>query len=605
MRSPAKRSARAALPESPAGTLLQPPEHLQPLMRWILGALDLVVSFGHLQSGAGPDRSPSAIFAAARTHLKTLLPLRTAAFLTVDDERPDFVMTDCEPETDRAWLQAEIDAHVAAGGFAWALRCNRPVVLPSRGTGDQLVLHALQAGARTVGMFVGVLADADASLDEASSNLLSLILLNTAQVLLGSERSRDLEQMVAERTRVLEETYEELAQAHAQLAHTAKMEAVGRLAAGIAHDFNNLLQVIQGHSELSLLRLPAGDPLARSVESIRETAYRAGDLTRRLLIFSRKQDLQATTLDLNGLLEGIGDLLRRLIGEHIQLDTLCARGLGAVEADPAQLEQVIMNLAVNARDAMPGGGRLTLATANVHLDDEGARRLGLQPDRHVQLTVSDTGCGMDAETRERAFEPFFTTKGAGEGTGLGLATVYGIVRQSGGAVTLDSEPGRGTRVTVYLPRVDKRPEPAPSARDTSQAPRGGETILLAEDDDAVRGLAREVLEAHGYVVIEARDGTEALGLVHARRDPIDLLLTDVVMPGLGGTALAQRLTAARPATAVLFMSGYIDGGLPQAGPAAGSPLLTKPFTTVGLTRKVRQVLDETRATSRATETAAR
>jgi signal transduction histidine kinase len=575
----------------------KPPPHLEPLMRWILGALELAVSFGHLQSGAAPDRSPVAILNTAQAHLRRLLSFRALAFLTLEEGAPDMAMALCDPDGDRAWLQAEVDAHVAGGAFAWALRHNRPVVVAARSGHRRLVLHALQAGARTMGMFVGVLHEDETDPDEAASHLLSLILLSTAQALLSAQvharvhaHNQDLERMVAERTRALEKAYGELAEAHAQLTQTAKMEAVGRLAAGIAHDFNNIIQVVQGHSELLVRRLPQDDPNGDAGEAIRQAAYRASDLTHRLLIFSRAQVPQPRPIDLNALLLGIADLLRRLIGEHIQLDTSCAPDLGTVEADPVQLEQVIMNLAVNARDAMPNGGRLYLATSNVRLDADAARRLGLSPGRHVQLVVSDTGCGMDEVTRARAFEPFFTTKEPGRGTGLGLATAYGVVRQSGGAVALDSEPGRGTRFEIVLPRVERAAVTVPPERTGGPGPRGRETILLAEDEDAVRALVRQVLESHGYTVIEARDGTEALGLGQQHR--IDLLLTDVVMPGLGGGALAQQLAVARPGVAVLYMSGYAGDQLTPD--VAGAALLPKPFTTAGLTRKVREVLEQPR-----------
>jgi signal transduction histidine kinase len=570
--------------------------HLEPLTHWILGALDLVVSFGHLQSGAGPDRDAATILGTAQAHLRTLLPFQAVAFLTVKEGAPGFEMTLCSPEGDRAWLQSEIDEHVASGAFAWALRCNRLVVAATRSGGRRLLLHALQAGAQTVGTFVGVLPEDVAAPDEAASSFLSLILMSTAQALLGAQmyaqvhaQNQDLERVVAERTRSLEKAYTELAEVNAQLTQTAKMEAVGRLAAGIAHDFNNIIQVVQGHSELLVRRLPPSDPNGGASEAIRQAAYRASDLTHRLLIFSRAQVPQPRALDLNALLLGIADLLRRLIGEHIQLDTQCARDLGPVEADPAQLEQVIMNLAVNARDAMPDGGKLTLETSAVDLGEEAARRLGLSPGPHVELAVIDTGCGMDEVTKSRAFEPFFTTKGPGHGTGLGLATVYGIVRQSHGAVTCDSEPGQGTRFSIFLPRIDRCTEPVIRKPENDMEPCGSETILLAEDEDAVRGLIRQVLEAHGYTVIEARDGAEALGL--GQRHRFDLLLTDVVMPGLGGGTLAQRLAAVRPGVPVLFMSGYAVDRLAREVPDSGAALLPKPFTTAGLTRKVREVLE--------------
>ncbi len=379
-----------------------------------------------------------------------------------------------------------------------------------------------------------------------------------------------------------------------QLRQAQKMEAVGNLAGGIAHDFNNLLTVIGGRSHLLTMRLPPEDPLRREVEIIGKTAERAARLTQQLLAFSRKQVLQPRVLDLNEIVREMDRILQRLIGEHIELRTVLGADLGRVRADPGQIEQVILNLAVNARDAMPEGGRLTIETGSVELDAAYAREhVGVQPGPHVMLAVSDTGVGMDAQTQARIFEPFFTTKEAGRGTGLGLATVYGIVQQSGGHIRVYSEPGRGATFKVYLPRVDAAAEvPAPTEAPVTPL-RGTETVLLVEDEDEVRALARESLEGFGYTVLEAQSPEEALRAFQTHPGPIHLLLTDVVMPKMSGRSLADRLVAARPGLKVVFMSGYTSNAIVHHGVLdEGTAFVQKPFTPGALARKVREVLSE-------------
>ena len=344
-----------------------------------------------------------------------------------------------------------------------------------------------------------------------------------------------------------------------------------------------------------LAKLDPDDALRREVELVRGAAERAARLTHQLLAFSRKQVLEPRVLDLNETVTGIEPLLRRLIGEDIEIAVTHGADLGRVKADAGQLEQVILNLAVNARDAMPQGGRLVLETADVLVDERAARRAhDLAPGSYVVLSVTDSGHGMDAATRAQIFEPFFTTKEVGKGTGLGLATVYGIVKQSGGFIEVESELGQGASFKVYLPRVEEAmavPEVGKSSPGTR--PRGSETVLLVEDDESLRMLAREILTVQGYAVIEAASPRDALRIHQAHQGRIDLLLTDVVMPEMNGRQLADRLKAARPTMAVLFMSGYTGEALRAGGGVAEftGQLLQKPFTPDGLTRRVREVLD--------------
>ena len=420
--------------------------------------------------------------------------------------------------------------------------------------------------------------------------------------------NEDLERHVAERTSQLvaandglkkevderKQAEEALHRSEEQLRQSQKMEAVGKLAGGVAHDFNNLLTAINGHSELAMRRLGDDDPLYRKLEAIKNAGERAASLTRQLLAFSRKQILQPKVLDLNQVVFEMNKMFQPLIGEDIDLFTRLVPDLGKVKADPGQIEQVLMNLTVNARDAMPLGGRLTIETANVYLDEAYAKHHAtVRPGWYVMLAVSDNGCGMDEATRERIFEPFFTTKEVGKGTGLGLSTVYGIVKQSGGNIWVYTEAGRGTTFKVYLPCVDRGIEEPESSTDDNKVLEGTETVLLVEDEEVVRDMAREILEESGYRVLEAKHGREALLVAERHRGPIHLMLSDVVMPQMSGRELAEHLTPLRSEMKVLYMSGYTDDAIVHHGVLdEGMAFIGKPFTPNALARKVRETLNE-------------
>jgi PAS domain S-box-containing protein len=388
-----------------------------------------------------------------------------------------------------------------------------------------------------------------------------------------------------------EDITERLALEH-RLRQAQKMEAVGRLAGGIAHDFNNVLTAIFGYADLVAGEVPPG-PIQEDVQEIRNAATRAASLTRQLLAFSRRQVLQPAVLNLNELVENLGRMLQRLLGEDVALRTSLAPDLGNVRTDPGQIEQVIVNLAVNARDAMPNGGRLTIETANAELSEQYAEaHQPVIPGSYVMLAVSDTGIGIASEIRGHIFEPFFTTKEKGKGTGLGLSTVYGIVKQSGGYIWVYSEPAHGATFKVYLPRVDAPVDPGPQAGEPEPRLTGTETILLAEDDDLLRPLVRGILEKVGYRVLDAPNTGAALAVARATNDPIHLLVTDVVMPGESGRELARRLAEIRPDAKVLYISGYTDEAIVHHGMLdPGLHYLQKPFTPPVLARKVRSVLD--------------
>ncbi|MFO0591145.1 MAG: PAS domain S-box protein [Polyangiaceae bacterium] len=376
-----------------------------------------------------------------------------------------------------------------------------------------------------------------------------------------------------------------------RLQRAQKMEAIGQLAGGVAHDFNNLLTVINGYSDLLLASFPVSDHLHDAAAAIRDASERASRLTSQLLAFSRKAVVEPEVLDLNAVIETTTKMLGRLVGEGITLQSRLTKPLSAVRADAGQIEQVLLNLAVNARDAMPSGGALTIATDEVDVGPDGTwGGEDVRPGRYVRLRVSDTGTGMSEEVRARLFEPFFTTKGIGRGTGLGLATVYGIVRQAGGHISAESRIGEGSEFTVLLPSVSAGLTPLP--RESRPSSRGSETILLVEDEPAVRKLTRKILERHGYTVIEATDGDDGLRIAQAHEGAIDLLLTDVVMPTLGGRDLAEALRKQRPALKVLFMTGFTDDAVLRHGiSTSADALLQKPFTPAALADKLRLVLD--------------
>jgi PAS domain S-box-containing protein len=401
----------------------------------------------------------------------------------------------------------------------------------------------------------------------------------------GGDEPSDVLEAIAEditERRVLED----------QFRQSQKMEAVGRLAGGIAHDFNNLLMVISGYTEVLLDQLTPGHPLHAKAEAIQGASDRATTLTRQLLAFSRKQLLELKVIDVNAIVTDMERLLRPLIGEDIELTTSLASNLGCTRADAGQLEQVIMNLVVNAKDAMPNGGKICIRTAAVTLDESyRPENTFIKKGPYVMISVSDSGQGMDRETQARIFEPFFTTKEKGKGTGLGLSTVYGIIKQSGGYVFVQSEIGRGTIFTIYFPRIDG-PSEAHGANPVSMPASGGtETVLLVEDEDSVRQLVRETLESRGYRVLEAANGQAGLALAASHPDPIHLVITDVIMPGLSGHELVQQLLPARPALKVLYLSGYAQDAFPSSTAVESQKtFLQKPFTLQSLSRKVREIL---------------
>jgi two-component system cell cycle sensor histidine kinase/response regulator CckA len=443
-----------------------------------------------------------------------------------------------------------------------------------------------EAQIKVVQILNNKLFDRNRMLGELNSQLELRVEERTSEILAMNHR---LQEQIVEREKV-----------EKQIFQLQKLDAIGRLAGGVAHDFNNLLGVILGESEI-LLHCSRDEAIVHGLEMIRDSARRGADLTRQLLAFGRRQVLEPRVLNLNTVVEDLKTLLRRLIGEDIELDFQADPNLRNVKADPSQIEQVIMNLALNARDAMPQGGKLKIITANVSLDESYVdRRLVVRPGSYVQLVVSDTGCGMDELTRARTFEPFFTTKEQGKGTGLGLAMVYGIIKQSGGNIWVYSEPGHGTAFKVYLPVVESHVQAKQSVEPTEALPVGSETILLVEDDSSLREVTCQFLQSSGYRVIEASSPQEALRVAEEHQGGIDFLLTDVILPRMNGRELAIQLTAKWPRINVLYVSGYTDGIVRDGAHGVleeGLAFLQKPYSRRALIRKVREVLDSGRVES--------
>lgn len=492
-----------------------------------------------------------------------------------------------------AFIRLRVIYSALAGGLLTAAYI--AVVTWRYAAGDAIVLNNIPyiVGLNLLGLLIGYSVEWT-----ARHNFLLISDLNQAQDEL--QRSHNLlEQRVKERTAELEATNrvlvkgrEERRRLEEQFRQAQKMEAVGRLAGGVAHDFNNLMSIVVGYSDVGLMNMGPDDPLRKNLEEIKKAGESAAAVTHQLLAFSRKQVFKVKVFSLNEVITGVDEMLRRLIGEDIKIKALLSLDLAPMRADPGQMEQVLMNLVVNARDAMPEGGRLTIETANATPDEVRGRTVEMEPGAYVKLSVSDTGHGMDAETRDRIFEPFFTTKEKGRGTGLGLATVYGVVKQSGGYIWVDSEPGQGTAFNLYFPAISI---PAVSEEETpanNENLQGKETLLLVEDDASLLELARKSLAHYGYRVLAAPNGETALEIAAGEDRAIALMITDVVMPGMNGRELARQMQTLRAGLKILYMSGYTDDVIARHGVLEENvSFIEKPFTIRALARKVREVLD--------------
>jgi signal transduction histidine kinase len=466
-----------------------------------------------------------------------------------------------------------------------------PFIFVSGTLGEELAVECIKEGA-TDYVLKGNLERLAVAVRRALSET-KLQALNVQLEQRIAERIADLERT----NRLLQKEMEERERTERELRQVQRLDAVGRLAGGVAHDFNNLLAIILGQSEI-LLERTTDQATIRGLGMIRDAVRRGATLTRQLLAFGKQQVFETKVLNFNTILADIEKLLRLGIGQNIELEFQTEDQLGSIEADPGQLERVMLNLALNARDAMPAGGKLTITTANLQLDEAYAdHSVAVKPGRYVQIVVSDTGCGMDEQTQSRIFEPFFTTKELGKGTGLGLATVYGIVRQSAGYIGVYSKPGHGTVFKIYLPMVEAAADGQQFVERSEELPRGSETILMVEDDSALREVTYELLQSSGYIVISAGSPEEAQQLAELHNGPIDLLLTDVNMPKMNGRQLGARLSKVRPKIKVLLVSGYTDGMMRDGVYEVlegGLASLQKPYTRQALTRKIRGILDSQR-----------
>ncbi len=566
-------------------------QDLERLTQWTLDALDLVVAFGHVQSGRRSEGAPEqAVVEAAGTHLRRLLPFHTVAFFTVDEDDGDFVLTYCDPDTEREPMQHEVDDHVADGMFALARRHNRAVTMRARRPGHALVLHPLVAGARTVGMFAGVLRGDAIDVGEAGLNLLSLVLFQTAQALHGARLEATIRAQNAELAQAVDTRTRELSRAEDALRQAQKMEAVGQLTGGVAHDFNNLLTVVLG--SLERLRIHTADAhpeLDRLAARAAAAAHRGAELTHRLLAFGRRQPLAPRPIDVGRLAVGMTALLRRTLGETVELAVHASDTHLLALADPGQVENALLNLALNARDAMPNGGSLVITVSRAQLAPDPEAADERPAGDFIAVSLSDTGVGMTAEVRARAFEPFFTTKETGKGSGLGLSMVYGFAKQSGGDVVIESAPGQGSTVTLYLPCSRDLPAAALDAPPPSSdvMPGGSETVLVVEDDAHVREFVVAVLRELGYRVLEAATAHEALAILDGGATP-DVLYTDVVLPGgMSGHELAAIARERRPSLRTLYTSGYTASALMPDDAA----VLLKPYRREDLARAIRDTME--------------
>lgn len=578
--------------------------YLEEINRLTMDALDQAVRLGDFQTSINKLHSPTLLLEETRNRILTLIPFESLAFYLVDESNSEFFLfsyTPDEPEC-REMFEKEMEGFIEQGTFAWAIREQRPLFLPSTVKNKKILLHVMTTSSRVRGMFAGLLTRGEMDVPLVSLSLMSIILRHSANALESYELysmikniNNNLEQMVAERTSELESSRE-------QLRHAQKMEALGRLAGGVAHDFNNILTAITMASEVSL-NYPNMDPrVDHKFREILQLSERATNLTRQLLAVSRKQIIKPTLVDIGLLARNLFKMLKRLISVDISLDINTAENLLAVKADPGQVEQVLMNLVVNARDAIADRDnvewekRITIDISQVLLGDhEVLRNIVSRQGNYILIRVSDTGLGIDIDVISRIFEPFFTTKSEGKGTGLGLATVYGIIKQNNGGITVQSAPGRGSSFNVFWPCSETSQAVAlETLMPMSQPGRGEETILIVEDDHDVRKALDELLEGLGYTVLSASNGKIALDRVNSHHEPIDLVITDVMMPVMDGRRLAEALMEIIPDIKIIYTTGYNDNPLSITDSlTSNSRLVQKPYTISGITKLIRELLENT------------
>ncbi|MGE5342884.1 MAG: ATP-binding protein [Candidatus Omnitrophota bacterium] len=573
-------------------------QYLEQINRLTLDALEQAARLGDFQTSINQMNSPLDILEETHNRIRRLIPFEVVAFYLVSENDSEFYLTECKPNEFSAFIKDEVTNYVENGTFAWAIREKRPVFVHTADYSKKILMHVLTTASRVRGMFLGVLTYGEMDVPLVSLSLMSIILLHSANALESFELygiiksiNQNLEETIDERTRELQQSQE-------QLRHAQKMDALGRLAGGVAHDFNNMLTAINIASEMSLQEPGLSSEIKSNLKEILNATERASHLTRQLLAMSRKQVIKPRLLDLNAAIANTRSILSRLIFEDISIILEPGIDVLPIKADPGQVEQVLMNLALNARDAIndhpdPKEKKITIHVTNVFLDDRDVEQnLVSKRGNYALLRFSDTGTGMNEETVQRVFEPFFTTKGEGKGTGLGLATVYGIVTQNNGSITVESIPQEGTTFSIYWPCAETTDVLDAKMTPRVQVPRGSETILLVEDDNGIRKNVEHLLSSLGYTVYSAANGKAALTKLRKNKKHIDLLLTDIMMPIMDGRQLSESLREKIPGIKVIFTTGYTE--CPEAvgeGLPPNCSFIQKPYSVAQLSQLIRQLLD--------------
>jgi signal transduction histidine kinase/ActR/RegA family two-component response regulator len=578
--------------------------YLEQVNRLTLDALDQAARLGDFQTSINQMDSPAVILEKTQARIRSLIPFQAVSFYLVHEEESEFYLADCRPGGFSRFIKAEVENYIANGTFAWAIREQRPIFVPTIDHTKKILLHVLTTASRVRGMFVGVLTYGEMEVPLVSLSLMSIILRHSSNALESFELygmirtiNKDLEKVIQERTRELQSSQE-------QLRHALKMEALGRLAGGVAHDFNNILTAITIASEISLQQPGLPEMVNKNFDDILNAAERASNLTRQLLAVSRRQVIHPKLLDVKKVVADISKLLSHLIPEDIELEVECEDFLNPIKADPSQVEQVLINLAVNAQDAIGEHQdpfiekKISIGLMGINLGAEAVEQdIVTQPGEYILIRFTDTGIGMDMHVKEKIFDPFFTTKEEGKGSGLGLATVYGITKQNQGGITVKSTPKKGTTFNIYWPCAAPADEAAPGAPPISRVTGGEETILLVEDDEGIRNAVGQLLTSLGYEVISAVNGKDALDKAKNHPGAIDLLLTDITMPKMDGKQLAKSLKQKMPGLKIIFTTGYSHTA--QDADEMFMPdswFIQKPYSISDITEIIRKLLDTTDTT---------
>jgi signal transduction histidine kinase/ActR/RegA family two-component response regulator len=572
-------------------------EYLEENRRLIQNALEMALSLGDFQKNINTGYGPETILEEAEKRIRYLIPFEANAFYLVDEEKSDFDLSVCEPSQHRKFMEDQVGYMIDGGFFAWAIREKRGVTISSHDHSKQLLLHVIATYSRIRGMFVGLLPDKKDAIPDKSFTLLSIILLNTANALESLEFYRMLRDQNAILEKKIEERTRALAHSERQLQQVMKLQAIGTLAGGIAHDFNNILFPIVGYTELTMDDIPADSQAQKNLEEILKATNRAKELVKQILTFSRQSCQERKPLKVQFLIKEALKLLRATIPSTIEFDIRVDESCGPINGDPTQIHQVIMNLCTNAYHAMQQtGGRLEVELKEVDISyEKSMERVGMKVGPHLQLTVKDSGCGMDPGVLDRIFEPYYTTKEQGKGTGLGLSVIHGIIKNHGGDICVSSQPGKGTTFTVYLPIIDEIEFETEEVK-TSTTVQGHERILLIDDEEQIIDIEQQILERLGYKVTPKTDSEEALMEFATLPERYDLVITDMTMPKLTGDQLARKLMDIKPDIPVILCTGFNETITEEKALAMGiDRFVMKPVVKDELARTIRAVLDNPKA----------